>query len=463
MTEDELRQLVAQGESDRLEFKRSTGELRAAMETVCGFLNEQGGQVLFGVANDGRILGQQVADTTLQDVANAIHRLEPPVQVDQQRMPIGGDLEVLVLEVQPGEDGPYQYDGRAYQRIGTTTQRMPVAEYERRLLERLHSSQRWENRVAEGNSLDDLDTDEIRRTLESAVEAGRLDSVVANPGEALDRLGLRVDGRILQGCVVAFGQRLLPDYPQCGLRLARFRGTTKTEFVDQRQLHGHAFRLLDEAMQFILRHIPVAGRIEPGQLERQDVPLYPTLALREALVNALCHRDYTIPGGAVNVAIFDDRLEVISSGLLPPGLTVADLKRDHISQPRNPILAEVFYRRGLIERWGRGTQKIVELCVAAGQPEPEFEEQAGSVVVRFRPSEYSPPLRVGHDLTDRQRAILRGLGDGTRHTFREIYNRLERPPAERTVRDDMKMLRDLGLIECSGRGPNARWKLVPVE
>ena len=84
--------------------------------------------------------------------------------------------------------------------------------------------------------------------------------------------------------------------------MARFKGTTKTEFLDNRQLHGHAFHILDEAMHFILRNIPIAGRIEAGKLERQDTPLYPPLALREALVNALCHRDYAIAGGAVNVA-----------------------------------------------------------------------------------------------------------------------------------------------------------------
>lgn len=394
---------------------------------------------------------------------NTLHCLEPSVQIARTQVTVRDDLEVLILEVPRGDNGPYTYDGRPYQRVGTTTQRMPSAECERRLLARLHSQYRWENRVAEGYSLDDLDTDEIRRTLESAVDAGRLESVVTSPGEALERLGLRVDGNILQAGVVAFGRRLLPDFPQCSLRMARFRGTTKTEFVDQRQLNGHAFRLLEEAMQFILRHIPVADRIEPGQLERQDVPLYPTLALREALVNALCHRDYTIPGGAVNVAIFDNRLEVISSGLLPPGLTVADLKREHISQPRNPILAEVFYRRGLIERWGRGTQKIVELCVATGQPEPEFEEQAGSVLVRFLPSDYSPPLRVGHDLTDRQREILQALSDGQQRPFREIYQALDNPPAERTVRDDLMLLRSIGLVDSSGHGAGARWRLKALD
>ena len=250
------------------------------------------------------------------------------------------------------------------------------------------------------------------------------------------------------------------DYPQCTVRLARFKGIDKTEFLDHRQLHGHAFQILDESMHFILRNIPIAGRFESGKLERQDIPLYPPLALREALVNAICHRDYTIAGGAIYVAIFDDRLEVISAGLLPPGITVADLKRDHQSRLRNPLIAGVFYRRGLIEIWGRGTQKIVAWCLAAGQPEPEFEERAGDVVVRFRPSGYHPPLRVGHELTGRQRQILLILSDRTSWKVRDILGRLESPPGLRMLQLDLRMLRDLHLVQTRGRGGNARWWLV---
>ena len=464
MDVNDLQHLANQEESDRLEFKRSTGELRSAMESICGFVNEQGGQVLIGVSNNGRILGQQVADKTLQDVANAVQLLEPPTRIAQHRVAISNDLEVMVLEVERGDDGPYTYDGRSYQRIGNTTQRMPTAEYERRLLERLHSRQRWENRIAEGYSIDDLGTEEIKRTLDAAVATGRLESVLTSPAEILDRLGVRIDGRILQAGVVAFGLRLLPDFPQCSLRLARFRGTTKTEFFDQRQLEGHAFVLLREADLFIRRHLPVAGRIQPGLFDREDQPIFPPMALREALVNALCHRDYSIPGGAVGVAIFDDRLEISSSGALPPGITIEDLKRDHRSRPRNPILAEIFYRRGLIERWGRGTQKIVELCRAAGHPEPEFEQQAGDIVVRFLPGNYSPPLRVSHDLTDRQREILQILADGKQLPFRQIYQALEMPPSERTLREDLMLLRRMELVDSRGHGAGARWWLkVPIE
>jgi ATP-dependent DNA helicase RecG len=164
--------------------------------------------------------------------------------------------------------------------------------------------------------------------------------------EGLDRLELRAEGQLLRAVVVLFGRKpFLAYYPQCGLRMARFKGVDKTEFLDNRQLHGHAFKLLDEAMHFILRNIPIAGHFEPGKMERQDTPLYPPLALREALVNALCHRDYTIAGGAISVAIFDDCLEISSTGLLPAGIPIAALKRKHRSLLRNPFIAGVFYQR----------------------------------------------------------------------------------------------------------------------
>ncbi len=161
----------------------------------------------------------------------------------------------------------------------------------------------------------------------------------------------------------------------------------------------------------------------------------------------------------MHVAIYDDCLEIISTGLLPVGITVTDLKRKHASLPRNPLIAGVFYRRGLIEQWGRGTQKIVDWCLAAGQPEPEFAEEAGAVVVRFRPSGYHPPLRVSHNLTERQRRILQVLADGAKRRFREIYEALGETPPKRTVQVELRMLRDLRLVNFEGHGGSARWWL----
>jgi ATP-dependent DNA helicase RecG len=461
MTLAELQKLVAdsKGEWEHLEFKKTTGELHGGMETLCAFLNGLGGKVLFGVTNAGRIQGQDTSDATFQEVANAIRKLEPPAWIEQIRVPVAGTKEVLILETTQQTDGPYAFDGRPYQRIGNTTSRMPQAEYQRRLLARVYLKHRWENQPAERYTVADLDLAEVERVHRIAIDVQRLETPFTSRLDTLDRLQLRRDGHLLQAAVVLFGKKQMPDYPQCALRMARFRGTTKDEFIDQRQIHAHAFDILEEASLFLQRHVAVAGWFEEGKLERQEKPGYPFLALREAIVNAICHRDYSIPGGAVHIAIYDDRLEIISTGLLPPGITVADLKRDHPSRPRNPLIAEPFYLRALIEKWGRGTQRIVTLCREGGYPAPEFLEAAGAVTVRFPAAGYLAPTKVRPNLTERQRRILSILSDGRERSFPDLFEALESPPSARTVQVEMRVMRDLGFVDSRGRGKSARWWL----
>jgi ATP-dependent DNA helicase RecG len=232
-----------------------------------------------------------------------------------------------------------------------------------------------------------------------------------------------------------------------------------TEFLDNRQFHGNAFDLLLRAERFLRDSLPVAGRVAPGLFERVDDPLYPPVALREALANAFCHRDYAIGGGSVAVAIYDDRLEVTSSGTLHFGLTAEALFAPHESLPWNPLVARVFFRRGVIEAWGRGTIKMVELTRLAGLPRPEIEDAGGCVTVRFRPSRYLPPQRVGWDVTERQQAILALLDAASAGlALREIHSRLEMQVTERQVREDLATLRTLGLAVPEGHGRGARWK-----
>jgi ATP-dependent DNA helicase RecG len=208
--------------------------------------------------------------------------------------------------------------------------------------------------------------------------------------------------------------------------------------------------LLLKAERFLRENLPVAGRVVPNLFERIDDPLYPPVALREALANAFCHRDYSIGGGSVGVAIYQDRLEITSSGTLHFGLTAEKLFEPHESLPWNPLIARVFYRRGIIETWGRGTLKMAELTQKAGLPRPEIEEQAGCVVVRFRPSKYIPPQQVKQDLTERQRQVLQLLSERPGIGRKEIQQTLNLDVNE--LKSDLQRLRGLGLIRQSGKG-----------
>ncbi|HBL29881.1 MAG TPA: hypothetical protein DD490_23840 [Acidobacteria bacterium] len=199
----------------------------------------------------------------------------------------------------------------------------------------------------------------------------------------------------------------------------------------------------------------------PEHLERIDEPLYPPLAVREALANAFCHRDYAIGGGSVGVAIYDDRLEVTSSGTLHFGLTPEALFGPHESLPWNPLIASVFYRRGIIESWGRGTLKMAELARSAGLPRPEIEDVGGCVTVRFRPTRYVPPQRVARELTERQRLILTLLASSPSGLpLREIRLRLDEEPAEWEIKEDLALLKHLELVQARGHGRGASWALL---
>ncbi|MBY0232623.1 MAG: putative DNA binding domain-containing protein [Gemmataceae bacterium] len=449
----QLLALVEQGESETLEFKKTTGERKDAAQSLCAMLNHRGGHVLFGVEPNGRILGQQVADRTLEEVAVEIQQIEPAVFPRVVRVDVRPDLQVIAVEVSVGPNRPYTYKNQAYKRVGNTSPKMTRDEYNRVLLERFHGERRWETEPATGWSSADLDASEITRTVDEAIRRGRLEEPGTREPHALLRgLGLLRDEQILRAAVALFGkpQRVEAELPQLLLRVAKFKGTDKTEFLDNRQFNGHAFDLMRRAEQFLRENLPIAGRIVPGLFERIDEPLYPPVALREALANAFCHRDYSIGGGSVAVAVYQDRLEITSTGSLHFGLTPEKLFLPHESQPWNPLIARVFHRRGFIESWGRGTLKMAELTEQAGLPSPEIEEGPNFVLVRFRPSSYIPPRQVKQDLTARQQRILQLLSQRPGIGRKAIQGALELGVNE--LKSDLQRLRALGLIRQSGRG-----------
>ena len=458
----EIERVVARGESTQVEFKLSTGQRTDAARAACGMLNGNGGFVLFGVTDDGRIVGQQVSTATLEDVARELHRISPQPLLTAETVPLDGGRAVVLIRVPRGE-GPYTYDGRPYMRVGPTTVQMPSEHYQRLLVERMHSSQRWETQVARGVSFDDLDAEEVMRTADEAVRRNRLaDPLTRGIKDLLLGFGLLRDGELLNGALVLFGRRdrLLPLFPQCTLRMARFRGREMGEFLDTRQETGNAFHLFAKAQDFLRDHLPVAGRIVPGLFERVDDPLYPPVALREALANAFCHRDYAVHGGSVGIALFDDRLEISSTGPLRFGLRPADLLGPHPSLPWNPTIASVFYLRGIIEKWGRGTIKISELTQRAGLVRPEFHERGGEVIVRFFARGYVPPTRIAYELTELQRELLALISESGPSSSVALQSRLSTRLSYAYVIRHLTQLETFGLVERTGAARATRWRLV---
>jgi len=367
--------LVAQGEGQTLEFKRSTGELKEGIRTLCGFLNSSGGRVLFGVAADGKILGQMVSAQTTNDIKDALKLIQPPPPCTCDFIEVSSELRLIVLEARPGTAGlPYTCDGRAYERFLDKTTKMQPARHEQLLMARANSSGHWETEPDDSVAFEDLDLEEVSRWRESAVQRRRLETpATVEAPELLERLGLAVKGKLTRAAVALFAKRTRNPYTQCLLKMGRFRGLDVSGPVaDSRQERLNSFALVQEGMSFLLRHVPLSSVISDESSQRRDQFLVPERALREILHNAAMHRDYVSPGGYVEIGIFDDRIEVSSTGTLPPQMTLEALLRAHKSVPRNPLIAEIFFKGGFVDRWGSGVGRVFAACSEARLAAPRL-------------------------------------------------------------------------------------------
>ncbi|MFI4956126.1 MAG: ATP-binding protein [Gammaproteobacteria bacterium] len=458
--------LIKQGESHTLEFKTSMTQLKPALETLCAFLNADGGVVAIGVNDKGGIKGQTITDKTKQEIAFEIGKIEPADHIAVEYVPVDADKIVIILRVNKGAHAPYVYDGRPYQREQSTTHRMTRHKYDQLVSLRYQINFSWESFVSVCD-MSDIDHERFRWFTESAVSLNRLPkiSLVDSGTKILEKLQLLRDGKLINAAVVLFGKKQLSNYLQCHLKIARFKGLTRKEFLDNQGVYGNAFDLFDAGMAFVDKHLPISAKIDPVSLRRIDKPLIPYGAIREALVNAICHRDYSIYGGAIYLAIYDDRMEIFNHGGLQQGTSLEMIKSGY-SQLRNKKIAEVLYKVGYIEQWGRGIQDIISSCVAAGDPEPEFEVQWSNqfkVVFKF-PSSIAPPIIFQEDspnlLTERQKKIISILQQGGGVTKESILTNCSGELSERTLRRELQILKNLNILEVIGRGANARWHLI---
>ena len=241
----------------------------------------------------------------------------------------------------------------------------------------------WEAMVNPDLKISDLDENAILGAVREGIRNGRLPEVTIREEipTILRKFGLLRDGNLNNAAAVLFGVDFY-DYPQCLLRMARFKGTTKEEFIDNQRAQGNIYILLDAAMAFFFKHLSLSGKI--NGLYREEELSIPYKALRECCINSLCHRSYHHPGSSVSIAIYDDRVEITNTGTFPADLSVERLMQEHDSKPQNPIIANVLYKSKILESWGRGIGTMVDECKRVGLPAPEFKTDGNFVTVVFK-------------------------------------------------------------------------------
>lgn len=445
-----------------MELKRSLAELEPGARSAAAMANTDGGHILFGVRDDGTILSVQIGAQTKEQVVRAItDNTDPTLYPSVEYVDLDGRA-VIVVTVPRSEDRPHLVRGRAYKRVGAADVQVSRSEYERLLL--LRRQPPFDQQLVEGATYADLDEGKVQDFLRRRQEA--------YPGTTLPSAPVaQVITEMLEGTRERDGE-LIPTYtgmlffgrepqrflPRAEVKLARFQGTTTLAFIDRLIVHGTLPEMLDEAERFIRRNTRTAMKVV--EFESVQVSEYPYDAVREALVNAMAHRDYHHSSG-IQVNIFDDRLEVMSPGeaLIP----LSELEGSHVT--RNETLCRRFRDIGEMEQFGTGITKMKRLVREHGLDEPVFEERGSFFKVTF----YGPGERI-LDLVPRAGVTdLRELGLNERqiealrlmvNEGRELTNRDYREMfgvTYITAFRDLSRLVDLNLARAEGAGRGRKY------
>ena len=457
MPEKEIINLIQNGESEILEFKESTGEWKEIIKTISAFANTRGGAVLVGISSEGKISGVRIGKRTIEDLTNKIKentdpKIFPGISVEN------ADREsIILIEIEESVSKPLFAFDRAYKRVGKSTVRVTSEEIRKMALK--GKKVYWDGLICEEATLKDIDEEKVRWFIKEARKQRGLNISEDTPvEEVLTRLKLIKNGRLTNANALLFTK--VPKFLQSEAKCMRFSGNEPVKpYVDFQTIEGTVFDLIDKAEDFVLRNIRKSIWLVPGRVQREEKYEYPPDAVREAIVNAVAHRDYESPS-KVQVRVFDDYIEIWNPGRLPEGWTIERLKQKHESIPKNPLLFKELFWVKYVEDVGGGTIDMIQGCREWGIPEPEFEDTGTAIVVTFRKSILTPRILEELGLNGRQIKAMDFIKEHNRITTREYCSLFK--VARDTANRDLNELLEKGIIRRKGSGPQTYYILSNI-
>ncbi len=438
MDEKELKKLLTIGETNTAEFKEIPN--KAFYKTISAFANTKGGIILLGVDKNSNPAGIELSTRFLEDLTNRIvNKLS--LYPDIETIDIEGKRVITVRVVHSGY--LVSYEGRYYERIGNTTREMN----QQKLKVLLLKGKPWDS-ITTDISLEEIDSDSVKNFIHLAVNNNRLTNVSLNEPQQiiLEKLDLLVDGKLTNGAVLLFGNNPQKHFINLCVRMGRFK--TETTIIDDKWIKGNLFQQFEETIKIIKQFISV--RYEIKGIERKDIWDYPITAIREALLNALTHRDYFNIANFIVIKVYDDHIWFSNPGGLPEGITIEQLKKPHQSYLRNPLIAKVFYLAGFIEQYGSGTVRMVNWMKEAALPEPEYKEEMGGFSVYFHKDIYTEEYLRKKELNERQvKAVMyvKKKGKITNKEYQEINS-----VSNKTAYLELSDITEKGILTTEGSG-----------
>ncbi len=443
-SQTEIKDLIAEGEGQRLEFKSAFGE--ETLEAICAFANAEGGTILIGVTDDGKAMGIQVGKKTLEDWAHSINEaLDPRIKVDIKTASIvlSNAKNIVQVTVPQSQSSAVSCKGKFLRRVGRTNQKMTGEDIAQKLMAVTKLS--WDNGLEETALIADVDLEAFKTFVDLLNKHNRRPVPADIDVESLlTKLGLSESGKLTRAAVLLLGNNPQKFYPSAILKLGKFR--SRTQIDDEREVAGCLIKQMEEGMAWFRARFTTKLEIT-GSSDRTTVWEYPLEAVREALANAICHRDYRLDGN-IQVRLYDTSVEFWNPGSLPPALSVDDLFKDHESIQRNTKVAEGLYNAGFIEKWGTGTVRMDELLRGSGHPRPEFQSDSPPRFrLRFRRS-FTTDYLEELGLNQRQISILAESGIDTKITNQIYCAKFD--INKRTASRELSELLEKGLLKRHG-------------
>ena len=436
-------------ETEKLELKKSTSELKEAIISVAAILNKhQKGIIYFGIKNDGEIVGQNVSEKTLRDISQSISSdIEPKIYPKIIKTGLS-KKECIKIEFH-GNEIPYYAKGRAYIRVGDENKQLSAKEIENIILNKSKNELRWDKEVCEEAMLADISSAKLKLFLKKS--GLKYDSVE----NSLKKLGLLSKRGLLNAAVILFGKKPDKFFPNAKLRCAVFGTNNTSLIIDRQEFTGDLFYLIEKAEEYILKNIHIGMKLEG--LYRVDVPEISKEAFREAIINAFCHRDY-YSYDSVNIAIFKNKLEIRSHGLLFGGLTIERIKKENVSERRNELIAEMFYKINFVEKWGKGISLIM-----SQEPTADFKEVGGQFITVFKRKEVKSEKDLEKDLeniSENQKIIILEIRKNNKITQNELSAVIR--ISEKNIRNNIAKLKQKGLLRRIGPDKGGHWKVIKL-
>ncbi len=454
-------ELLSEREGTRLDFKRDLSSMKRVLEVVCSFLNTAGGTVVVGVEDQTRVaLGLGDVEKQEERLANAVANAIEPQPTVQLEMATYEGRDLLLLRASYAA-GPFFIKERGkdqgtFVRIGSNS--LPASPEKVAELERARQTGAWDQEPVMGLAREDLDQESIKRWLE-LVEERPTDAKLRSLGVLSEYGGQLVPTR---AGIILFGRGRAVHFPDAQIRCARFRGNDKSRpTVKSEEGDGTVLDGIEVAVRFIERNTDQVVQITE-RTQRAELDLFPSVAVREILNNAVAHADYAVEGASIFVALYADRLEISSPGTWPPGFSREDFESG-VSLRRNKAISRVLMRLGVIEGYGSGYDRIVAACRDNGYPAPEWIENGPQIKVVLRPhpnSGLSPKPAVEDSDQAGQASYARLTPDQRYAVVLQAIEGLERPNtgdiqrytgiSTRSLGRDLRHLREGGAIEFVG-------------